>query len=298
MRLFLWSLWAVALMASVAIAAQDSSEKEAAPAAQSDESSDDKQADAKDDEGDVPADEKPAKKTPKKAIGIKIAGEDDATVLHQLSYMQGFAIGQQMFQQFTQQGVELDEEVFLAALKDAMTGKEPAMTEEEMKTASAAIQKFLGDKYAAKAKEQAAKNKEEGIAFLAENKKKEGIKTLPSGLQYKVMKSGKGESPNKTDTVKAHYKGTFISGKEFENSYKNGVPVALPLPNLVKGMAEALQLMKVGDKWQLFIPPTLAYGEQGNRLIPPNATLVFDLELLGIEKGSKASPASPSLKLK
>lgn len=282
-------------MASVAIA-QESKRKPAAPAAPSKELSDDDQAQPSDDQPDESADEKPAKKSPKKGLDLKLTTDDEAKLLKTISYMQGFGMGQQIYQQFNQQGVELDEEVFFAALREGMTGKEPTMSEEEMKDAMAAIQKFLGEKYAAKAKEQAAKNKEEGTTFLASNKRKEGVKTLPSGLQYKVIKSGKGETPKKTDTVQVHYKGTFINGKEFDSSYKNGAPITFPITNLVKGMSEGLLLMKVGDKWQLFIPSNLAYGEQGNRVIPPNATLLFEVELLGIEKGAKAPLNPPALK--
>ena len=308
MRFSSCSLWAVVLMASVAVAAQETAvaaqaqkEKQAPSSTRSKEPTEDKdngQADASDDKADASADEKPAKKSPKKGIGLKVTTDDEPKLLKTLSYMQGFSMGQTVYLQFIQQGVELDEEVFFAAFKDAMAGKEPTMSEEEMKEAMTAIQKYVGDKYAAKAKEQAAKNKEEGTVFLAENKKKEGVKALTSGLQYKVIKSGKGESPKPTDTVKIHYKGTFIGGKEFDSSYKNGVPITMPLSQLVKGMSEGLLLMKVGDKWQLFMPSNLAYGEQGNRLIPPNATLLFEVELLGIEKGSKAPTTSPNLKLK
>jgi FKBP-type peptidyl-prolyl cis-trans isomerase FklB len=286
-------------MAPIAVVAQEAKEKQAPSAARSKQPSQDKdQAGAADDQPDAPADEKPLKKTPKKGIGLKVTTDDEPKVLKTLSYMQGFSMGQQLFQQFTQQGVELDQELFFAALKDGMAGKEPTMTEEEMKDAMTAIQKYVSEKYAAKAKEQAAKNKEEGTAFLAENKRKEGVKALPSGLQYKVIKSGKGETPKPTDTVKMHYKGTFINNKEFDSSYKNGVPVTLPLANFVKGMSEALLMMKVGDKWQLFVPSNLAYGEQGSRVIPPNATLLFEVELLGIEKGSKTPLTSPTLKSK
>jgi FKBP-type peptidyl-prolyl cis-trans isomerase len=126
--------------------------------------------------------------------------------------------------------------------------------------------------------------KEKGEAFLAENAKKEGVKVLPSGLQYKVVKEGTGKQPGKTDTARVHYKGTLIDGKEFDSSYKRGEPAEFPVGRVIKGWTEALQLMKVGAKWQLFIPAALAYGERGaGDLIGPNETLVFEVELLDVK---------------
>ncbi len=126
--------------------------------------------------------------------------------------------------------------------------------------------------------------KKAGEDFLAANAKKPGVKVLPSGLQYKVLKSGNGPSPKATDTVKTHYHGTFINGKVFDSSVERGEPVEFPVNGVIKGWTEALQLMKVGDKWQLFIPSDLAYGPDGQGPIPPNSVLVFDVELLGISK--------------
>lgn len=127
------------------------------------------------------------------------------------------------------------------------------------------------------------KNKAEGLAFLEQNKKKEGVVTLPNGLQYKVISSGNGPSPKATDTVKVHYKGTLIDGREFDSSYRRGEPAVFPLNKVIKGWTEGLQLMKVGDKWTLYIPSELGYGENGaGEMIGPNSTLIFDVELLGI----------------
>ena len=128
------------------------------------------------------------------------------------------------------------------------------------------------------------KNKKEGEAFLDDNKKKEGVKTLPSGLQYKVIKEGTGKKPKLTDTVNAHFRGTLINGSEFDSSYKRGQPVNFTIASVIPGWTEALQLMKEGAKWQLFIPPNLAYGEKGTgSAIEPNATLIFEVELLSIQ---------------
>jgi FKBP-type peptidyl-prolyl cis-trans isomerase FklB len=138
----------------------------------------------------------------------------------------------------------------------------------------------------AKQAEVAKKNKAEGEAFLAENKKKEGVKTLPSGLQYKVIKAGTGKKPKSTDTVTAHYRGTLINGTEFDSSYKRGQPATFPVSGgMIPGWTEALQLMEEGAKWQLFIPSNLAYGEKGaGRDIGPNATLIFEIELVSIQE--------------
>jgi FKBP-type peptidyl-prolyl cis-trans isomerase FklB len=131
------------------------------------------------------------------------------------------------------------------------------------------------------------KNKAEGEKFLADNKKKEGIKTTASGLQYKVIKDGTGKTPKATDTVSTHYRGTLISGKEFDSSYKRGEPAEFPVNGVIKGWTEALQLMKEGAKWQLFIPSELAYGERGaGQDIGPNSTLIFDIELLSVKAGN------------
>jgi FKBP-type peptidyl-prolyl cis-trans isomerase FklB len=300
MRLSSWSVLAVVLTAAVAAAAtaQESTEKQPAAPTQSEETSDDNPAQPSEEKAEAPADETPAKKSPpKKGLGLKVAPDDQEDLLKKFSYMHGFSVGQAIFQQFIEQGVEFDEEVFFAAIKDGMAGKEPTMTEEERQHALGAIQKYLTEKVTANLKEKAARNKQEGAAFLAENKKKEGVKTLPSGLQYKVLKSGKGETPKKTDSVTIHYRGTFASGKEFESSYKTGKPLTFPLSGpVVAGMAEGLQLMKVGDKWQLFLPSNLAYGEQGRQGMPPNSVLVFEVELLGIEKAAKTSPLTSPLK--
>jgi FKBP-type peptidyl-prolyl cis-trans isomerase FklB len=129
----------------------------------------------------------------------------------------------------------------------------------------------------------AADNKKEGDAFLAENMKKEGVMALPSGLQYKILKAGSGKMPTDADTVECNYRGTFINGTEFDSSYRTGKPATLKVKGVIPGWQEALKLMPVGSKWQLFIPPQLAYGERGSGPIGPNATLIFDLELLAIK---------------
>lgn len=279
----------LALSVSLVLADEAPAKKTGRPPAKT-KAAQDEAAEPATDDPSAPEDDadKPAKKTGKKGLGLKITTDDEAELLKALSYIQGYGMGKQLFDQFDQLGVDLDLEILSAAFKDGIEGKEPAMTPEEKQDFGPRIQKLVEEKFAAKNKVEGAKNKQEGDAFLAANKKKEGVKTLPSGLQYKVLKSGKGETPKKSDTVKAHYKGTLLDGSEFDSSYKRGTPAAFPVSGVIKGWTEALQLMKVGDKWQLFIPANLAYGLEGRPgAIPPNATLVFDVELLGVEKGSR-----------
>jgi FKBP-type peptidyl-prolyl cis-trans isomerase FklB len=150
------------------------------------------------------------------------------------------------------------------------------MTEKECQAAMVELQQIQMSKIA-------NKNKREGATFLADNAKKEGVKTLPSGLQYKVIREGKGATPRSADAVTTHYRGTFLDGAEFDSSYRRNEPATFPVKGVIKGWTEALQLMKVGDKWQLYVPSDLAYGPQGRDEIPPNATLIFDIELLDVK---------------
>jgi len=201
-----------------------------------------------------------------------------------ISYSIGVNIGGSIKQQTQQQGLQLKPEVVAAGLRDALLGGKTLLTEQEVRDTLMALQREMVGKQA----EIAEKNKKEGDAFLADNKKKPGITTLPSGLQYQVLKEGKGPKPTKTDTVKANYKGTLINGTEFDSSDKRGEPASFNLSGVIPGWTEALQLMPVGSKWRLFIPSELAYGEHGaGNLIGPNATLIFDVELIGIDGGAK-----------
>jgi FKBP-type peptidyl-prolyl cis-trans isomerase FklB len=196
-----------------------------------------------------------------------------------------YTIGIQMGMQLSQQKDEIDMNSVIQGFTDAFSGNKPQMSMEEMQKAMQTFQQDIQAKQMAKMKELAEKNAKEGADFLAANKKKDGVKTLKSGLQYKVLKSGNGPSPKATDTVVTHYVGTLIDGKVFDSSYKRGEPVTFPVSGVIKGWTEALQKMKVGDKWQLFIPSDLAYGEQGaGQTIGPNAVLIFEIELLEIKK--------------
>jgi len=158
------------------------------------------------------------------------------------------------------------------------------MTDSEISETVNAFQKELMAKQQELARKLGEKNKAEGETFLAENKKKEGVVSLPSGLQYKVMKAGSGKKPKVTDTVTVQYRGTLIDGTEFDSSYRRGEPITFPLNTVIAGWTEALKLMEEGAKWQVFIPPNLAYGESGGGGIGPNATLIFEIELISVQE--------------
>jgi len=186
--------------------------------------------------------------------------------------------------------VDVDPAVLYRGLKDAFAGNKLLLTDEEAKTALTVLQTEVRAKEEAKTKAAAVENKKTGEAFLAANKSKEGVVTLPSGLQYKIIKEGTGPKPTAEDTVLCHYRGTLVDSTEFDSSYKRGEPLKIPVGGVIKGWTEAIQLMPVGSKWQLFIPSELAYGERGapGSPIGPNSTLIFDVELVSIEP--KAAP--------
>lgn len=194
-----------------------------------------------------------------------------------------YSIGADIGGNLKRQDIEVDPKAFAAGLADAIAGK-LSLTEAEMRETLNKFRSEMMEKAQAKQKESGDKNVKEGEDFLAANAKKEGVKTLPSGLQYKVIKSGTGKTPKATDTVKTHYHGTLIDGTVFDSSVERKEPVSFPVNGVIAGWTEALQLMKEGDKWQLFIPSKLAYGERGaGAKIGPNAALVFEVELLSVE---------------
>ncbi|WZP00598.1 FKBP-type peptidyl-prolyl cis-trans isomerase [Isosphaeraceae bacterium EP7] len=196
-----------------------------------------------------------------------------------------YGIGLDFGKKFKAQGADIDPDQFVKGLKDGLAGTKAALTDEEINEAFKAFSAAMQTKAQATMAAVAGKNKKEGEAFLAANKSKEGVKTLPSGLQYKVLKNGTGKTPKATDTVSAHYAGRLLDGTEFDSSIKRGEPADFPVNGVIPGWIEALQLMKVGSKWQLFIPSEMAYGERGQATIPPNSVLIFDVELLGIQDG-------------
>ena len=194
-----------------------------------------------------------------------------------------YALGMNLGANLQRESVPVDPDLVLRGLKDALAGGKTLLTEEETRAALIAMQNELRQKQQEKAKQLGEANKKEGDEFLAANKAKEGVVTLPSGLQYKILQAGTGAKPVPTDTVVCNYRGTLIDGKEFDSSYKRGQPATFPVNGVIKGWTEALQLMPVGSKWQLFVPPDLAYGDRGAGAdIAPNATLIFEVELLSI----------------
>lgn len=199
-----------------------------------------------------------------------------------VSYSIGIDIGGSL----KRQSIEINTDAFMKGIQDGLSGSEGLLSQEETRQVLEAFQNEMRAKAEAQARQVGEKNRREGEAFLSENKKKKGVVVLPSGLQYQVIQAGKGASPKSTDTVKTHYRGTLIDGTEFDSSHKRGEPVTFPVDGVIAGWTEALQLMKVGAKWKLYVPAALAYGERGaGPLIGPNATLIFEVELLGIEKG-------------
>ena len=207
-----------------------------------------------------------------------------------VSYMVGYQIGSN----FKRDGLDVDTNMMLVGLKEAMAGTKSTLSPEDSQKLMQDLQKNLAAKAESKRKTDGDKNTADGKKFLADNAKKSGVKTLPSGLQYKVVTEGKGDSPKATDTVSTNYKGTLIDGTEFDSSYKRGQPAKFPVNGVIKGWTEALQLMKPGSKWQLFVPSEIAYGDRGaGELIGPNATLLFEVELLAIEAPKTADAGNP-----
>ena len=197
---------------------------------------------------------------------------------------ESYSLGYQFGQNLKNQGVDLSPEVCTSGLKDALGGKEPQIKLDEIRSIVTNLQQRLMAEQQKKSKELASKNLSQSKTFLEENKKKEGIKTLPSGLQYKVLAEGSGKTPKAEDTVAVNYKGALIDGTEFDSSYKRGQSATFQVKGVIKGWTEALQLMKEGSKWQLFIPPELAYGERGQGVrIAPNSTLIFEIELIAVK---------------
>lgn len=193
-----------------------------------------------------------------------------------------YALGASMARNLKQYEVDLNMDLYIKGMKDVFAGSKELLTEKEIASIIAKTQENVKARMQEKAMEQLEKNKKDGEEFLANNKKKKGVKTLPSGLQYKVITEGKGKSPKATDQVTVNYRGMLIDGTEFDSSYKRGEPATFAVNGVIKGWTEALQLMKEGSKWELFIPANLAYAERGAPGIPPNSTLIFEVELIKI----------------
>ncbi len=240
----------------------------------------------------APAPSAPAAKAQKapSAKTAPAAGAKSATTLtlktpkDKASYAIGLGVGKSLHRD----AVDVDPSIVLRGLRDGLASGKTLMTDDEVKATMMALQADVRKKQEAKMQVAADANKQEGEAFLAANKTQEGVVTLPSGLQYKILKEGDGPKPAATDSVVCNYRGTLLNNTEFDSSYKRGQPATLRVNGVIKGWTEALQLMPVGSKWQLFIPGDLAYGQRGaGGTIGPNATLVFEIELLSIQEKPK-----------
>lgn len=200
-----------------------------------------------------------------------------------------YALGRQVGEDVKRNNVDLDPDVFTQAIRESLKGQKSKMTDDEMKTTLQTFQQKMRDKQMAMVQELSNKNKKEGEAYLEANKKKSDVKTTPSGLQYRVIKEGKGKKPGPDDVVVAHYVGTHVNGKEFDSSVKRGEPATFAVSGVIKGWQEALQMMPEGSKWEIVVPAALGYGERGaGGAIGPNETLVFNVELLQVKPGEKA----------
>jgi len=207
-----------------------------------------------------------------------------------------YAIGCQIGTSLKAQETALELPLLTQGLTQVLNGQTPALSEDQVRQTIMAWQKEVQARMEQKRKELGEKNLAEGKAFLEANAKKEGVKALASGLQYKVLTDGAGKIPVSTDKVKVNYRGTLTNGTEFDSSYKRNQPAEFPVTNVIKGWVEALQLMKEGSKWELYIPATLAYGESGRPNIPPNSVLVFEVELLEIVKTDPNAVAAPAIR--
>jgi len=285
-----------------------SSDNSQAPASQTPAPADAKKPAAKASDSKAPATKTPAAKsqtpdaTKKPAAKSQTSAAGKTPVHHtaaaplvlktdkdKVSYAIGMNIGKNM----SKNAVDIDPNILLRGMKDELAGK-AQLTDDEVKTVMTAFQGEMKKKQEEKVQEAAATNKKEGDAFLAANKAKEGVVTLPSGLQYKIITEGEGPKPTAQDMVQCNYKGTLLDGTEFDSSAKHGgKPVTFRVGGIIKGWTEALQLMPVGSKWELFIPSDLAYGARApGGVIGPNATLIFDVELVSIQpKPAAAAPA-------
>ena len=228
-------------------------------------------------------------------LALPVFAQEKSAQLKDTKDKVSYSIGLNIGFNFKKQNLPLNTDALLAGVKDALSDKKPLLSENEVRETMTAWSKEVAEKQKAVGEKNAA----DGEKYLAENKKKDGVKTTATGLQYKVLKEGSGAQPATTDTVTVHYRGTLIDGTEFDSSYKRGEPATFPVQGVIKGWTEALQLMKKGSKYQLFIPSNLAYGE---RAMPPdiaaNSTLIFEVELIDIKASGAGASPSPSASAK
>jgi FKBP-type peptidyl-prolyl cis-trans isomerase len=230
--------------------------------------------------------------TPATKPGQTAAGKDaDSAELKTDKDKASYALGMNIGENLKKQSDVLDAAIVQRALKDTLSGNKMLMTDEEVKAQLMALQMTMRKKQEAEVQQMAETNKKQGDEFLAENKTKAGVVTTPSGLQYKILTEGTGPKPAATDSVVCNYKGTLLDGTEFDSSAKHGGPATFPVNGVIKGWTEALQLMPVGSKWQLFVPSELAYGQRGaGGGIAPNSTLIFEVELVSIKSSDAVQP--------
>ena len=223
-------------------------------------------------------------------IAANVFAEEKPAQLKDLKDKASYSLGLNFGMNFKRQNVDLNTDAFAAGFKDGLLpGRKPLLTEQEVRQVMMDFQKDMEEKQKAAGQKNAA----EAEKFLNENKGKEGVKATGSGLQYKVMKEGNGAQPKPGDTVTVNYRGTLMDGTEFDSSYKRGQPATFPVGGVIKGWTEALQLMKVGSKYQLFIPPALAYGDQGRPGIPPDSLLIFEVELMDVKSPQVPAASAP-----
>ncbi len=241
----------------------------------------------------APAAAQPAQAAKPPAAEPALSNPQAAALLKTEKDKVSYAIGMNIGKSLHRDSVDVDTNLLVRGLSDSLAGGAPLLTDQEAQTILTALQTSLRAKQQEKMQAMAETNQKAGEAFLAANKLKEGIVTLPSGLQYRILKAGDGPKPTATDTVTVNYRGTLIDGTEFDSSYKRNEPATFPVNQVIKGWSEAVQLMPVGSKWQIFIPAELAYGPRGaGAAIGPNATLIFEVELLSIKP--KEQPATPT----
>jgi FKBP-type peptidyl-prolyl cis-trans isomerase FklB len=206
---------------------------------------------------------------------------------------QSYAIGLNVGKSLHRDSIDVEPKFLLQGIEDALGDGKLLLTDDEIKTVMTALQTQVRQQQEEKRLALAENNKKDGAAFLAANATKEGVVSLPSGLQYKILVAGTGPKPTATDSVVCNYRGTLLDNTEFDSSYKRGQPMTIRVGGVIKGWTEALQLMPVGSKWQLFIPPDLAYGDRGQGPGGPNATLIFEVELLSIQPATPPAAAAP-----
>ena len=225
------------------------------------------------------------------SVALPLFGQEKSPPLKDQKDKVSYSIGLNIGSNLSKQNIPINPDVLATGIKDAIAGK-PQLTTDQVKEIMAAFEKDMEQKQQAAAQ----KNTSEGAKFLEENKKKEGVKTTASGLQYKAIKEGTGAQPKATDTVKVNYRGTLISGTEFDSSYKRGEPATFPLNGVIKGWTEGLQLMKTGSKYQFVVPANLAYGDRNvGPDIAPNSTLIFEVELIGVKPPQAAASPAPAV---